>query len=171
MVIESLLLPFVRVQRLAREESLSDGLRAISRTLQAEDSQEGFLDERTFRHFVAAERSRAAMADSYWMLMLISVRPHPVTGSTSLTKRTEPAMFSVLAEVLREVDLVGWYREGHVVGAVMPQGAQAPADDSRRVITRRVKQALKRRVSTGVASRLRVRVLQLRGSQKRAAHV
>ena len=45
-----------------------------------------------------------------------------------LTDATAAALFGGLGACVREVDFVGWYREGYVAGAVLTQGGNASGE-------------------------------------------
>ena len=68
--------------------------------------------------------------------------------------------------VVREVDFVGWYRDGRVAGAVLAQGFEEPGADASCRIVERVTRVLSERVPRSVVGRLRVRVVKL-GSQSK----
>jgi hypothetical protein len=75
-------------------------------------------------------------------------------------------IFSELWLCLREVDMVGWYREGRVAGAVLAHGDDPPSPDVATRIGDRITDTLRQRVPAAVAKRLQVRVMQLRPAQK-----
>jgi hypothetical protein len=71
-----------------------------------------------------------------------------------------------LVACVREVDFVGWYREGHVAAAVLAQGDKA-SSDARQLIAERMRPALRERLLPDEARKLRVRVVRLDGSVRR----
>ena len=66
---------------------------------------------------------------------------------------------------MREVDFVGWHREGKVAGAVVTVGGGASAD-VHRLIADRVGKALAAQLSKDQVSQLRVRIVRLGGEVK-----
>jgi hypothetical protein len=116
-------------------------------------------NEAAFRHFLAVDRRRARRAKRSLLLILVTVR-HDAWPVTSLGDETAAALFAGLRSCTREVDFVGWYREGRVAAAVMTQGAAAPADLLRRVADR-TRIALTTRLSADQARNLRLRVVRL----------
>lgn len=118
-------------------------------------------NEEAFRHFLAIERKRAEQSSRSFLLLLIRFRNHS-EQRIGVPRALAGMLFAGLARCLREVDLIGWYREGHVAGAVLTQGAEAPAPDACRRITERVTSELGRHLPPQVAGRLRLRVFQLR---------
>jgi hypothetical protein len=71
-------------------------------------------------------------------------------------------LFSGLWRCLRETDLVGWYREDRVAGAVLTQVEDGLRSEATRAARERIGTALCQDLSADVARRLRVRVYQLR---------
>ena len=119
------------------------------------------FNEAAFRYFLAIDRRRAERSTRSLLLVLVTVRqgraPHPTLADT-----TAAGLFSGLGECVREVDFVGWYREGRVAAAALAQGVKASVDmrDRTRV---RVVDALRKRLTTTDARNLRVRVVRLGG--------
>jgi hypothetical protein len=66
-------------------------------------------------------------------------------------------VFSGLAATVRDVDIVGWYREGYIAAAILTQKDQAPHLSARHEIRARIVAALHARMPRS-AERLRVRV-------------
>jgi hypothetical protein len=94
-------------------------------------------------------------------MILVAVQQSAGT-SVKLTDASASALFRELAASVREVDFVGWYREGYVAAAVLAQGVRASGEVPN-VITKRVLFALKNRLSTDLSRNLRVRVVRLGG--------
>ena len=117
-------------------------------------------NEAAFHHLLRIERGRAAKAGHALTLVLISL-PGPSRGTTTLTMPASARIFAALGLAVREVDLVGWFREGRVAAAVLVQRS-APTVEIRQQIAIRVRQTLQ---SHGVhaASAAKVRVLSLSG--------
>jgi hypothetical protein len=82
--------------------------------------------------------------------------------TAKLTDAMAGALFAELGTFVREVDFVGWYREGHVVGAVLPQRGKASVEVQYRMAERML-HALKRRLTADQSRILRVRVVRLGG--------
>ncbi len=93
-------------------------------------------NEAAFRHFLAVDRRRAGRSARSVLLILVAVQESLGT-SVKLTDAAASALFSALAASVREVDFVGWYREGYVAAAVLAQGVRA-SGELPNVITKRV---------------------------------
>ena len=122
-------------------------------------------NEEAFRYFLEIERKRAARARRPVLLLLLDLKEQPVAGA-----RIDPILagklFSGLWVCLRETDVVGWYREKRVAGAVLTQLENGPQSNLSALIRQRATGALVHGLSSDVARRLRVRVYQLRPGLK-----
>jgi hypothetical protein len=118
-------------------------------------------NEAAFRHFLAVDRRRAESSTRSLLLVLVTVRESP-GALVKLTDATAVALFSGLGACVREVDFVGWYREGYVAAAVLSQGVKASVEVPR-LIAERVLPALKKRLSADQSTNLRVRMVRLGG--------
>ena len=118
-------------------------------------------NEAAFRHFLAIERSRAERSRRPLFLALVTVRQGS-GAHAKLPDDTAAALFRGLSECVREVDFVGWYKEGYAVGAVLAQAAKASAEVPP-VIAQRLLAVLTKRVAADQSGNLRVRVVRLGG--------
>ena len=116
-------------------------------------------NEAAFRHFLAVERRRAERSMRSLLLVLVTLRQSPGL-SAKINDATAAALFRGLGASVREVDFVGWYREGRVAAAVLPQGVKASGDVPH-LIADRVVIALRKRLSADQSRNLRVRVVRL----------
>lgn len=117
--------------------------------------------EDAFLYFLSVERSLANHANQALRLLLAAVEPvagRPVPMGKALATR----VFGGLRVSLRETDVVGWYRQDRVAGALLSAGAAADGADLSTVIERRVSEGLRQRLPPAVACDLRVRIIQLR---------
>ena len=120
-------------------------------------------NEAAFRHFLDVDRRRAERSIRRMLLVLVSVRTERV-GLATLTDATATAIFTSLGECVREIDFVGWYREGRVPAAVLVQANTAPIDVHRRM-SDRIVQALRGHLPADVMRRVRVRAIRLGGTR------
>ena len=123
-------------------------------------------NEEAFRHFLAIERVRAERSQRPLIVLLVGFHWCPKAG-VQVPAGQSSALFSGLGECLRDIDFLGWYREGRVLGAVLTQGLAAPDPEAHSRILGRVEATLRRHLSDHVADRLRIRVVQP-GSRVRA---
>jgi hypothetical protein len=116
-------------------------------------------NEVAFRYFLEIERKRAERSVRPLLLMLVTLRKPP--GATAAVPPEMFAkIFSVLVACVREVDFVGWYREGSVAAAVLAPSGPVSAT-VRHHLSARVLRALKERLSQDEAARVGVRVVTL----------
>ena len=121
-------------------------------------------DEETFRHFLTIERRRAEQSTRAFLLVLVSLK-NEGEGGVPMPYALSNALFEGLGRCVREIDFIGWYREGRIVAAVLAQGAEPPHDVDGTVADR-VKAELTSRLPRRATGRLNVRVVRLpRGSQ------
>src|SRR5260370_970741 len=119
-------------------------------------------NEAAFRHFLAIDRWRAERSSRSVLLVLVTVRRNAGT-SAKLTDTMAAALFRGLGACVREVDFVGWFREGYAVGAVLAQPGNA-SDEVPQVISQRLLGVLTKRLAADQSRNLRVRVVRLGGS-------
>jgi hypothetical protein len=117
-------------------------------------------NEAAFHHFLRIERTRAAESGHGLALVLVRL---PNTGPVAHFPTPLAAqVFAALGATVREVDFVGWFREGRVAAAVLVQRS-APAMATREHIASRVKDMLASQgVRDAVGARVRVFLLARR---------
>jgi hypothetical protein len=121
--------------------------------------------EEAFLHFLTVERKRAERAGRSMLLLLVEFRAEREReGLMDASVATK--LFSALAACVREIDFIGWYRSDRVVGAVLTQGSETPAQDVSQQIGERVAQAMAERLPSHVRHRIQVRILQLHSRVK-----
>jgi hypothetical protein len=143
-----------------REESLG-GSSGVA--LEGRDGD--VYSEEAFRHFLEVERVRSVRSGRTFFLLLLSLRRCPEQG-VRFAPGVAASLLRGLGLCVREVDFIGWYRDGRIAGAVLAQGVEEPGADASRRIVERVTRVLSKRLPRSVAGRLRVRVVTL-GSQSK----
>ena len=121
-------------------------------------------NEAAFKYFLDVDRRRVQRCERSILLVLVSVREQ-AGRSAQLTDELASQLFAGLSASVREVDFVGWHRQGRVVGAVLPQAVNA-SDELRNVIANRVLTSLKKTLPSNRAADLRVRVVVLGGKDE-----
>jgi len=137
-------------------------------SMQIERGSEGAYEaynEEAFRHFLSIERKRAQRSGRSMLLLLVEFK-----SNREHDARMDPAvadkLFAALTGCVREVDFIGWYRTDRIAGAVLTQGADAPAPSATQQIGERVAQVLTDRLPSRVRDRVQVRILQLHSKVK-----
>ena len=119
-------------------------------------------NEAAFRHFLGIELRRAARSGHCVLLVLVNVRESG-SGSVKLPPMAASKIFSALGESVREVDFVGWFKEGRVAAAALVQRVNPSADVRQQIVSRVMKTLSKEHLgNAGVA---RVRIVPLRGQR------
>jgi hypothetical protein len=120
-------------------------------------------NEAAFRHFLSVERQRAERAGRSLLLVLVALHAESAMDEQ---KRSEASaeIFSGLHTCVREIDFIGWYRTGRVLGAVLTQGERTPESEACRRIGDRLQAFLRAQVSGPVGQNLTVQVLQVRSN-------
>ena len=117
-------------------------------------------DEDTFLYFMAVERARAERSNHPLRLLFATLEAVPGTPAP-IPSASASKLFRGLRMSLRETDVLGWYRQGCVAGAVLSERADRYRSDLSGAIQERVGEVLRRQLPSEVARRLRVRVVQL----------
>ena len=119
-------------------------------------------NEDAFRYFLAVERARARRSQRCLFLVLVGIQPSPGRRA-DLPDATATALFRGLGASVREVDFVGWYKEGRVPAAVLAQGIKTSDNNMAPAIADRVSAEVKKRLSVTQAGSVRVRVVRIGG--------
>jgi hypothetical protein len=122
-------------------------------------------NEEAFRYFLDVERKRAARARRPVVLVLLDLRQLSRDGAP-VDPLLASKLFAGLWLCLRETDVVGWFREDRIAGAVLSQLDSVAGPDVPSATRHRVRLAIGNGLPTHIAQRLRVRVYQLRPALK-----
>ena len=116
-------------------------------------------NEEAFRYLLAVERSRFEHSGRPFVLLLVHL-----SQRSGHSRRFDSALgnkvFAGLARSLRETDVIGWYRQERVVGALLTHLEDALIADVSRQLAERVARTLKDDVPEPVAGRLKVRLYE-----------
>jgi hypothetical protein len=118
-------------------------------------------NEEAFRHVLAIERKRAQRSNRSFLLLQVRMRGNPGLGVEKIPPAIADSLLSSLGMCVREVDFVGWHRQGRVVGAVLAQGDAVPDADALPRIAERVITILRKRLPSLESHGLDVRVIPL----------
>jgi hypothetical protein len=129
--------------------------RVSVRALQGHPGTE--YDEETFLHLLAIEQARAERKRQRVWLLLATLEP--IHGrAVPFTTANAARLFEGLRRLLRDTDIMGWYRQAQVAGAVLCAHADAPGFETPGLIEERVAEGLRKRLPSKAARDLRVRV-------------
>ena len=129
----------------------------LGSTRQLECPQGSEYDEEAFMYFLGIERARAERAHQPVGVLLASLEPVPNQPAV-FPHASAQKVFAGLRLTLRDTDVVGWYRQDHIAGAVLTFPPTTGSDVA--MFERRIETALRRRLPAPLAQRLRLRVVQ-----------
>ena len=118
-------------------------------------------EEKAFRYFLEIERKRSARSGRPFLLLLVELKKPP-KDSLGMDPALATTLLTGLTLSLRETDVIGWYPECRVLGAVLPQAASGPRAEGSRLVRQRIVKTLREGLSPDVARRFQVHVYQLR---------
>jgi hypothetical protein len=116
-------------------------------------------NEQAFHHFLAIEQKRSEASFRPFLVLLVEFEEQ-VGVTVPVDHEIVSRLFAALAQALRDTDVLGWYREHRVAGAVLTDLGQAP-HAIMSTITTRVRGFLQRDLPPNLASFVRVRLYQL----------
>jgi hypothetical protein len=159
MVLESLL-SYSRMKLFASDGPIERApITALSDSLSGRLGDVDVYGEEAFQHFLDVERTRARRLERPLLLLLVTLRKCPEKGS-AVPASVSSSLMQGLGLCVREVDFIGWYRTGQVVGAVLAQGLDLPNLEASSRIVGRVHSTLAERVPRRIGDRLRVRLVK-----------
>ena len=125
-------------------------------------------DEDAFHYFLDNERARAGCSNHAIRLLFTTFEQDP-GKPLPISPASAASLFESLRRSLRETDVMGWYRQGRVAGAVLSARAGAAGPGTWSLLEQRVGEELRQRLPVKVGRVLRVRVMQLGPQRSRVA--
>ena len=125
-------------------------------------------DEDAFHYFLDIERARAGRSNHAIRLLFTTFEQDP-GKPLPISPASAASLFDGLRLSLRDTDVMGWYRQGRVAGAVLSARAGAAGPGMWGLIEQRVGDGLRQRLPLKVARTLRVRIMQLGPQRSRVA--
>jgi len=114
-------------------------------------------NEEAFHHFLAIERKRSEATERPFLLMLVEFDPSFAHVGHDLAGR----IFAALTLSLRDTDVIGWYRNDRIAGAVLTDLGDSPETTAPEQISARVERMLRRHLPAAAASAVYVRLYQV----------
>jgi hypothetical protein len=136
-----------------------NGRPAVGQALKCPPGTE--YDESAFRYFLGIERARAERSNRPVRLLFATMEPVPGQPAP-IPAASATKLFEGLRQTLRETDVMGWYQQGRVAGAVLSARPGASGSDTPGGIEERVGEGLRQRLPSKIARGVRVRVVQMR---------
>lgn len=115
-------------------------------------------NEEAFSYLLATEQKRSERSGRPFLLLLLDLTEPAGGGSVRIDTKVAASLFSSLEFGLRETDVVGWYREGRVAGALLTDLGHGPETDIPDRVGQRISGAVGGALPWHIVRRLRVRV-------------
>ena len=113
--------------------------------------------EYTFQHFLEIERERCMRSGERCFLVLAELQGRD--GSTErMARSVSKSLFRSFSACLRETDVLGWHKEGHIAGAVLTETGAEQDDKALGRVVERIRRTFEDAVPIEVSSRLHFRV-------------
>jgi hypothetical protein len=119
----------------------------------------GAYNEEAFHYLLTVEHKRFERSHRPFVLVLIEhavASPEPQQLDDAVSSK----VFATLGRSLRETDVIGWYREGSVVGALLTHLGEGPLGDVTQLMSAKIARALRDGLTERVAERLAVKLYQ-----------
>lgn len=127
----------------------------------AVDSRLGHAyNEEAFRYLLGVQRKRSQRSDRSFLLLLVELKEQPGSG-VRIDPPSARKIFGCLWRVLRDADVIGWYREERIAGAVLTEFGNGSSADASPLIVQRVSDVLSDDVPASLARRLQVRICHI----------
>jgi hypothetical protein len=125
----------------------------------ASRSESGAYNEEAFRRLLAIESKRSEQSGRYWQILLVywtDAEGRIVQMSSDVARR----VIAASVHSFRETDYVGWYRDGHIIGAVLTVLAKEAMTQVSTNLQPRLEETLRAKIGVEENSRLEIRVCQ-----------
>ena len=139
--------------------------------LRALESSGSEYDEDAFRYFLAIEQARAGRSQGALPVLFATLEPTP-GKPVPIPRSSASRLFHGMRGALRDTDVMGWYEQDHVAGAVLSSRAELAEVERALVIEaiqQRVDENVKKHLPAKVAHSLRVRVVHLKPKEVASA--
>ena len=124
-----------------------------------EDRTGQSYNQAAFRYFLTLERKRSERAGRPFALLLVDLEK-PAGALRPLEPGVASRLFETLRSHLRDTDILGWYQDGHVVGAMLTHDVHFTGTDVQRAIEDRVGRAIRESLQGEDSHRVQIRVLE-----------
>jgi hypothetical protein len=118
-------------------------------------------NEEAFRYLLGVQARRAERCDRPFLLLLVDLKEQPGLG-VRIDPPVARKLFAGLCGALREADVIGWYREERIAGAVLTEFGTDSSNETSSVVAGRVADVLSVILPSRVARRVQVRVCRMR---------
>lgn len=128
--------------------------------LAIDSSRGSAYNEEAFGYLLLVQRRRSERSDRPFLLLLIDLKGKP-DPATPIEKSMARPLFAALSHALREDDLIGWYREPYIAGALLTECHDGTRGATAETIVQRVTKAIGAALAPEAAARLQVRICHI----------
>lgn len=118
-------------------------------------------NEEAFRFLLDIERKRFEASSQPFVLVLVDLMRR-VGHTDRMPAAAAAKIFASLTCTLRDTDVIGWYREDRVIGAILTHLGAGPVAATTRQMSARLTRALSSQLPDDVGQRLKVRLYRPR---------
>jgi hypothetical protein len=122
-------------------------------------SQSGAYNQEAFRYLLESESKRSERS-GYFCQILLVYWTDAQGGIMQMDSHVAKTVMVALSRSLRETDYIGWYRDGHIVGAVLTVLVQEFMAQASTYLQPRLVKILRDELGVEETSRLQIRVCQ-----------
>jgi hypothetical protein len=122
-------------------------------------SQSGVYDQETFRYLLESESKRSDRS-GYFCQILLVYWTDAQGRDVQMNSHAAKTVMAALSRSLRETDYIGWYRDGHIAGAVLTVLAQEAMAQVSTQLQPRLVEIIRAELGVEETSRLQIRVCQ-----------
>jgi hypothetical protein len=122
-------------------------------------SESGVYNQEVFRQLLESESKRSERSGRLWQIILVhwtDAQGEIVRMNSDVAQRVITASF----HSFRETDYIGWYRDGHVIGAVLTVLAKEALTQASASLQPRLEETLRAKIGVVENSHLQIRVCQ-----------
>ena len=122
-------------------------------------AERGVYNQAVFRQLLECESKRSERSGRLWQIILV----HWTDAQGRIVQMNSDVARSVIAASVhsfRETDYVGWYRDGHIIGAVLTALAKETMSQVSTNLQPRLEETLRAKIGVEEHSRLQIRVCQ-----------
>jgi hypothetical protein len=125
----------------------------------ASRSESGAYSQVAFRQLLESESKRSERSGHFWQILLVylvDAQGRIVQMSSDVAQKAIAASF----RSFRETDYVGWYRDGHIVGAVLTVLAKESMTQVSASLQSRLEEILRSEIGVEGSNHMQIRVCQ-----------
>jgi hypothetical protein len=125
----------------------------------ASRAESGVYNQEVFRQLLECESKRSERSGRLWQILLL-YRTDAQGGIVQMNSDVAQRVISASFHSFRETDYIGWYRDGHIIGAILTVQEKEAMTQVTASLQPRLEETLRAKVGVEENSHLQIRVLQ-----------